>query len=168
MADLVVMARSSRVRGSLGKLRAARTLLCAVGMRRPAFLLPLGLVLLVACGATESSTSATPDGGSSGASSSGSTGSSRPPDANGCCAPDQTQSGCMDLGGSAMEGGCFKSCDFWCSTNWRIEKDQKGCDVWRYDMRAPGPEETSLCGPKPDAGMDAGGDADVGDASNDG
>jgi hypothetical protein len=70
----------------------------------------------------------------------------------------------MNLGGAANAGGgCYASCDFWCSTNWRIEKDTKGCDVWRYDTRAPTPDETPLCGPKPDAGaVDSGADADGG------
>jgi hypothetical protein len=39
----------------------------------------------------------------------------------------------MQLGGSSA---CVESCDFWCSTNWRVEKDDAGCEVWRYDMIA--------------------------------
>ena len=61
-----------------------------------------------------------------------------------CCPPAKSLSGSMYLGGK-NETGCFKTNDFFCSTNWRIEKDSAGCDVWRYDARAPGPGENAQC-----------------------
>jgi hypothetical protein len=30
-------------------------------------------------------------------------------------------------------GACYLTCDFWCSSNWRIQQDSPGCPVWRYD-----------------------------------
>ncbi|HVH45368.1 MAG TPA: hypothetical protein VM925_23605 [Labilithrix sp.] len=92
-------------------------------------------LLLVACGATEA-------------------------ESNGedCCPRDTTQSGSMRLGGSASTG-CHVTHDFWCSTNWRIEKDEHSCEVWRYDLRAPTADETPQCQPKvPSVPRDAGGD----------
>jgi hypothetical protein len=50
----------------------------------------------------------------------------------------------MRLGGAAP-GGCTLACDFWCSTNWRIELDDLGCSTWRYDTRAPAPGENETC-----------------------
>jgi len=75
-------------------------------------------------------------------------------DSNGCCPPDPTMTGCMYLGGAAP-GGCYILCDFFCSTNWRIENDSHGCPGWSYDLRAPLPGETPLCFPQPDAGSPA-------------
>jgi hypothetical protein len=53
------------------------------------------------------------------------------------------------------------ACDFFCSDNWRVEKDSGGCEVWVYDHRP-------TCQPLPDAGGDApssaspeGGDVDA-------
>jgi len=68
-----------------------------------------------------------------------------------CCPPDAVRSGSMHLGGQRREGGCFRTHDFWCSTNWRIEKDDQGCPIWRYDVRAPAPDETPSCQPAPPA-----------------
>lgn len=64
----------------------------------------------------------------------------------------------MNLGGAGPS--CAESCDFFCSTNWRVEKDAKGCEVWRYDVRAPAAGENPACFPLPDAGgaSDAGSD----------
>jgi hypothetical protein len=39
----------------------------------------------------------------------------------------------MHLGGQAYNGACFETCDFWGSSNWRIETDAHGCPYWRYD-----------------------------------
>ncbi len=48
-----------------------------------------------------------------------------------CALRDVETAGCMFLGGSAP--GCFRTCDFWCSENWRVEFDEHGCEGWRYD-----------------------------------
>jgi hypothetical protein len=75
-----------------------------------------------------------------------------------CCPRDATQSGCMNLGGSSAGGQCYKTCDFWCSTNWRVEKDDNGCEVWNYDY-APSQSGDPYCGAGPalpDAGRDTG------------
>jgi hypothetical protein len=79
-----------------------------------------------------------------------------------CCPIDPTQSGCMHLGGASTDNGgsCVQTCDFFCSTNWRVEKDSSGCDTWRWDTRQPLPGENASCFPL------APGDA--GDASIDG
>lgn len=55
-------------------------------------------------------------------------------DAPFCCPPDPTMSGCMHLGGQSDSGGCWLTCDFFCSSNWRIEPDSHGCPVWHYDF----------------------------------
>lgn len=68
-----------------------------------------------------------------------------------CCPRDPAPSGCMNLGGSSKDG-CSKTCDFFCSENWRVEKDDAGCEVWRYDTRAPKPGETSTCQQQPPVG----------------
>lgn len=82
------------------------------------------------------------DGGSNSTSAEG--GASNP---DGCCPPDPTPSGCMQLGGAKAANGCSAACDFWCSTNWRIEQDDKGCGIWRFDTRAPAAGENSSCLP---------------------
>ena len=79
------------------------------------------------------------------------------PDENGCCPPDSTMSSCMHLGGYSP-GGCSATCDFFCSTNWRMETDTHGCSGWRYDTRSPLPGENLACFPVPDGGADAGSD----------
>jgi hypothetical protein len=56
-----------------------------------------------------------------------------PPDAEFCCPPDSYPSGCMHLGGQSYGGMCYVACDFWGSSNWRIETDAHGCPYWRYD-----------------------------------
>ena len=79
-------------------------------------------------------------------------GSSSPyPDIRGCCRPDPSMNSCMVLGGYSPQG-CAVTCDFFCSTNWRIETDSHGCRVWRYDTRSPLPGENLACFPQPDAG----------------
>jgi len=96
------------------------------------------------------------------------------PDRRGCCLPDPTMSSCMDLGGYSPQG-CGSTCDFFCSTNWRIEDDSHGCPTWRWDLRASRPGEDLLCFPRPDAGggvLDGGNDAadagsDAADAGSD-
>ncbi|HEY4186542.1 MAG TPA: hypothetical protein VGP07_15805 [Polyangia bacterium] len=75
------------------------------------------------------------------------------PDSKGCCAPDPMVNGCMNLGGYNPLG-CLVTCDFYCSTNWRLEDDDHGCPVWRYDTRAPLPGESLSCFPALDAGSD--------------
>jgi len=65
--------------------------------------------------------------------------------------------GCMYLGGSSGAAGlgCGLSCDFFCSYNWRVEKDANGCDVWNYDTRQPKSGENTYCQPILDASGDA-------------
>jgi hypothetical protein len=75
----------------------------------------------------------------------------------GCCMPSNAPAASMSLGGKSDEV-CVESHDFWCTTNWRLEKDDAGCAVWRYDTVAPGPGQTAQCQPVPDAGVDAGRD----------
>jgi hypothetical protein len=58
----------------------------------------------------------------------------------------------MALGGYGPQG-CYIACDFWCSTNWRVEPDAHGCPAWRYDFRSPAPGEDPNCFPIP--GWDA-------------
>lgn len=98
--------------------------------------------LITACGKDEDAAAGDPNGASG--------------DGDACCPRDTAQSGSMRLGGPAASG-CFVTHDFWCSANWRVERDEHGCEVWRYDVRAPGPDETSFCMAKPkpvDAGAD--------------
>lgn len=91
-------------------------------------------------------------------------GSSNPPDSNehfgpsdaktdggACCPRDSSPAGCMNLGGSS-KNGCSTTCDFFCSTNWRVETDETGCEVWRWDVRAPQAGETQYCFSEGDAG----------------
>ena len=54
-------------------------------------------------------------------------------DAEFCCPPDSQPNGCMHLGGQSYLGQCPETCDFWGSSNWRIETDAHGCPHWRYD-----------------------------------
>ncbi len=61
--------------------------------------------------------------------------------------PIPTTAGCMKLGGKAVGGVCPTTCDFFCSENWRIEKDSDGCYAWRYERRAPRAGENSFCTP---------------------
>lgn len=83
-----------------------------------------------------------------------------------CCPPDPTIAGCMHFGGSRMgDDSCPFACDFFCSTNWRIEKDANGCDVWNYDTRRPLSGENSYC--LPDKGVVGEGGADAADAAPD-
>ena len=72
------------------------------------------------------------DGGASG--TGGRDGGSDGGDAPFCCPPDRTMSGCMHLGGQSQGGECWLTCDFFCSSNWRIEHDSQGCSVWHYDF----------------------------------
>ena len=71
-----------------------------------------------------------------------------------CCPLDPLHSGCMDLGGLA-QSGCHQVCEFWCSTNWRVELDDQGCEVWRMDYRLPAAGESAFCLPDGGAGTDA-------------
>jgi hypothetical protein len=77
-----------------------------------------------------------------------------------CCPRDEIVSGSMHLGGSA-ENGCFVTHDFFCHENFRVEKDEHGCEVWRSDIRRPRAGENSSCfAVRPfDAGIDAPADA---------
>jgi hypothetical protein len=83
-----------------------------------------------------------------------------PPDANGtqrdsaedgadggagCCPISDPGNGCVNLGGAGQGAACAPACDFWCSTNWRVETDDAGCQVWNYDTRSPGPGENQYC-----------------------
>src|SRR5262245_8501219 len=74
------------------------------------------------------------------------------PDVNGCCPPDPMVTTCMALGGYSP-GGCAKTCDFYCSTNWRMETDEHSCPIWRYDIRTPQPGENQACMRALDAGV---------------
>jgi hypothetical protein len=78
------------------------------------------------------------------------------PDAARCCPidPGMVTGGCVFLGGRDTHG-CFQTCDFYCSLNWRVETDADGCPTWHMDYRAPAPGETPICFPDPDAGRDA-------------
>ncbi|MEA2697893.1 MAG: hypothetical protein QOI66_2164 [Myxococcales bacterium] len=70
-----------------------------------------------------------------------------------CCPPDPANfTGCVHLGGTNRFHGCGTVCDFWCSFNWRIEKDEDGCDVWRMDYRKPDAGENGMCFPDRDGG----------------
>ena len=73
------------------------------------------------------------------------------PDTGVCCPPDQVRSSCMNIGGYSAHG-CLLTCDFFCSTNWRLENDSHGCPIWRYDTRAPAPGEDWSCFPRLDGG----------------
>lgn len=64
-----------------------------------------------------------------------------------CCPLDSAPSSCMNLGGPAYDGQCVQTCDFWCSTNWRVE-EYNGCDRWVYGTRSPEPGETEYCMPE--------------------
>jgi hypothetical protein len=70
----------------------------------------------------------------------------------GCCPPDPTLSGCMHLGGYS-DGACGQTCDFWFSTNWRLESDSHGCPIWRWDTRAPQANESPTCQPTLDGDL---------------
>jgi hypothetical protein len=95
------------------------------------------------------------DGGEAGAD-----GPAASPDSTGdgpvCCPRDNPSffGGCINLGGS-KRGQCLPVCDFWCSTNWRVEVDDQGCEFWHMDYRLPAPGENMLCFPVPDGGADA-------------
>jgi hypothetical protein len=69
----------------------------------------------------------------------------------------------MDVGGYSTHG-CSVTCDFFCSTNWRIENDSHGCPTWRYDTRAPTSDEGPGCFPRLDAGRSADARSDAGDS----
>ncbi len=70
-----------------------------------------------------------------------------------CCPRDQTTSGCMHLGGANQNAhSCDLTCDFWCSTNWRVVNDAQGCETWTFDHRQPAPGEDPQCMVRPDAG----------------
>lgn len=115
----------------------------------------LSSVLLFACsgsvldgganrdgGAAQAGTANQAGGANSGGANSG--GANSATGSSACCARDVKQSGCMNLGGPASSG-CVTSCDFWCSTNWRVERDSSGCEVWRYNVRSPQPGEDAHC-----------------------
>jgi len=78
------------------------------------------------------------------------------PDAARCCPidPGVVTGGCVFLGGTAGHG-CFQTCDFYCSINWRVETGADGCPAWHMDYREPAPGETPICFADPDAGRDA-------------
>jgi len=67
---------------------------------------------------------------------------------DGCCPRAETLSGCMQLGGSET---CSDTCDFFCSDNWRVEKDERGCEIWSYDIRSPKGDEDQFCQVKRDS-----------------
>ena len=73
------------------------------------------------------------------------------PDADFCCPRDEEMSACMHLGG-VDQLGCLEVCDFWCSTNWRVETDKYGCERWEMDYRMPAPGENAQCLPDADGG----------------
>jgi hypothetical protein len=63
------------------------------------------------------------------------------PDALVCCdpGPDPSQGGTVttinaQLGGRRLGNGtCMSILDLFCTTNWRLEPDQYGCPIWRFD-----------------------------------
>jgi hypothetical protein len=104
------------------------------------------LVVLLGAAACSSGTppALAPDGGPDGE-------VPRNPGGARCCPRDTMMSGCMHLGG-VDQSGCSVTCDFFCSTNWRVEVDEYGCERWAYDIRKPAPGETPACLPAHDAG----------------
>lgn len=88
-----------------------------------------------------------------------------------CCPRSPGVSGCMQLGGSSdQSSGCTVICDFFCSENWHVVKDQHGCEAWTYSLRQPAAGEDFLCRAK-DAGADLNGieaSQDTKDAGTDG
>lgn len=74
------------------------------------------------------------------------TGSDTASDTVECCPIDEEPSGCMFMGGDKWsEDACELTCDFWCSTNWRVEVSASGCPGWDYDMREPREGEDEDC-----------------------
>jgi hypothetical protein len=111
------------------------------------------LVAAVAC--TSSGGASATDGGADAVADA----PSDAPDAAPACCPRSPQpAGCMDLGGARPDVGCLQACDFWCSTNWRVETDDAGCELWRYDVVYPTDGGTCFPSP-PDSGSDATSDA---------
>jgi hypothetical protein len=74
------------------------------------------------------------------------------------CCPIGDVGGCKQLGGEGQDDACAPSCDFYCTVNWRVERDPAGCDVWLYDTRAPAPGEDKYCSWLPEAGEGGGGE----------
>jgi len=76
------------------------------------------------------------------------------PDAIICCdpGPDPSRGGTViainaQLGGRRMGNAfCESIVDLFCSTNWRLEPDQYGCPIWRYDIDHSGNCVTGLDG----------------------
>ncbi len=97
----------------------------------------LGAAAFLACGGEALVVADRSDGGtdagtsSSSASSSGSS-SSGGSDPGACCPRTPVVTDCMQLGGSATNT-CVTTCHFPCATNWRVERDETGCELWRYD-----------------------------------
>jgi len=90
-----------------------------------------------------------------------------PRDETTCCPRDLTMSGCMHLGGSSNQMfGCTLMCEFYCSENWHVVKDQHGCESWVFSIRKPVAGENLRCMPDHDAGPSVDGSADV-DAGTD-
>jgi hypothetical protein len=114
---------------------------------RAALLASLSLLsLVIATGCVAGSTDPSASQNKDGATHAGS------PAPAACCPPDKFLSGSMYLGGAKEpDGSCYKTSDFACSRDWRIEKDDAGCDVWRYDVATPGPGEDRQCHPLPQA-----------------
>lgn len=114
---------------------------------RPVLLAVVSLVSLVIAAGCGGSTDPSVSQGEGGPSKAASTAAAA------CCPPDEVRSGSMNLGGAKQtDGSCHKTSDFWCSENWRIEKDDAGCDVWRYDVGSPEPGENGQCQRLPQAG----------------
>jgi hypothetical protein len=105
----------------------------------------LALLLIAACGPSTTSSESGSDAADD-VRAAADTGSDAAVDGGSgrCCPRDEATSGCTYLGGPAASG-CFRSCDFYCSTNWRVELDEAGCEVWRWDIRGPAPGEDDRC-----------------------
>lgn len=140
------------------------TIVVGSAMRIPLFIKPAfavavcGSAWMLACGSTTTNLATANEGATPPEGSPEKGGTPAIPDAssgtdaqineNGvlCCPPDAEISGEMNLGGAAPASGkCFESHDFWCSVNWRLEKDAKGCMAWHYDTRAPKASENAQC-----------------------
>jgi hypothetical protein len=69
-----------------------------------------------------------------------------------CCPTDSVYpAGCLFMGGSRGTSACGLVCDSVCITNWRLEKDDQGCPIWRYDLLPGGLSCLDASSPPPEA-----------------
>ncbi len=73
-----------------------------------------------------------------------------------CCPRDKVMGWGFRLGGASI-GQCSKVFELYCTTNWRVERDAHGCELWVSDTRNPVPGENGQCIPDLDAGQDTDG-----------